>query len=532
MALSKKVKKNKIKSLLKKVGVGFICLLLLPLIFLAIIYIESNIVDDSMLPVQNPDEVFSNTQFQDSIAQHTQKPEYFIMVKKYIEFMIVNGRDRYGKEHSPLFATTLDRHTGNAYKNNPAKAPKGIRDRDRTYRGANPSTQSSLYSLMYELSSITGEVKYKNEADKGVIWFWENCQIPATHFMAWGEHMGWDFFKERPIYWKLQSWIHELKGYGQWDRAWDLEPEACEKFAMALWNHQVYAKEGEKSGEFSRHASAFMHYPFWGKGFPSHGGKYIEVWAKAWQETGNKEFLKAIYTLLNYFEKNTSSISGAIRYATKFPDHYSLGHNMGLAKSLYASMNKLPDSLSKRMKRIADQTDSIYLSFNHEPTRDGKGFIKSAHVHTLEPGEYRSEHSGGRFSTKMWSSGYGASNHISSANSCLGRYKETGIEQYKELFMITAEAYYEADPPEAKVLYPKNFSGAISMMRKAYKITGEQRFLLKAVEYAERSIKGVMDSASPLPKASNKSDHYEAITGANGFMSNLLGLWKDLNDIN
>ena len=69
------------------------------------------------------------------------------------------------------------------------------------------------------------------------------------------------------------------------------------------------------------------------------------------------------------------------------------------------------------------------------------------------------------------------------------------------------------------------------MMRKAYKITGEQRFLLKAVEYADRSIKGIMDSNSPLPKASNKSDHYEAITGANGFMGNLFGLWKDLNDI-
>jgi hypothetical protein len=279
MSFSKKVKKNKVISHLKKMGDGFIYLLLLPLIFLAIIYIESNIVDDSMLPVKNPDVVFSNTQFQDSIAQFTLKPEYFIMVKKYIEFMIVNGRDRYGKEYSPLFATTLDRHTGNIYKNNPAKAPNGIRNRDRTYRGANHSTQSSLYSLMYELSSVTGEPKYKNEADKGIKWFWKNCQIPATHFMPWGEHMGWDFFKERPIYWKLQSWIHELKGYDHWDRAWNFEPEACEKFAMALWNHQVYSKEGDNSGEFSRHASAFMHYPFSGKGFPSHGGKYIEVWA-------------------------------------------------------------------------------------------------------------------------------------------------------------------------------------------------------------------------------------------------------------
>ena len=75
------------------------------------------------------------------------------MTKKYVEFMIVNGRDRYGKEHSPLFATALDRKMGNAWKSNPPKAPKGIRERDRTYRGANPSNQSGLYSLLYEMTN-------------------------------------------------------------------------------------------------------------------------------------------------------------------------------------------------------------------------------------------------------------------------------------------------------------------------------------------------------------------------------------------
>lgn len=498
---------------------------------IAIFYIENHIVHDSMLPARDPKEQFSNTDFQDSILQHTKKGEYFVMVKKYVEFMIVNGRDRYGKVHSPLFATTLDRQTGNAYKINPPLAPKGIRDRDRTYRGANPSNQSGLYSLMYRMSQITGNHRYAEEADYGVEWFFKNCQIPATNFMAWGEHMGWDFFKERPIYWKFQFWLHELKGYGHWDRAWELRPIEVEKFAMALWDHQIYSKEGEKAGEFSRHANSLMHFPFWGKGFPGHGGKYIEVWARAWQETGNKEFLRAIYTLLNYFDKNTSAQSGAIRYASKFPDQYSLGHNMGLAGSLYKTMGQVPDSMAVRMKLMADRTDSLYLCFDHDPTEGGKGFLKSAHLHTLVPGEYRSEHLGGRFRTQMWSSGYGGGNNIGQANSCYRRYRETGIEAYKVLFMATAEAYFQAVIPEQKILYPGNYSGAMGMMRNAYKITGEQRFLDRAFEYAELSIEAIMDESSPLPKASNQSEHYEAITGANGFMSNLLGLWEDLNAV-
>jgi hypothetical protein len=167
-----------IKKILKKIAWGFAIFWGVLFLALGIFYVENHIVDDSMLPVRNPDEIFTETQFQDSILQNTVNSTYFLMVKKYVEFMIVNGRDRYGKEHSPLFATVLDRKTGNAYKSNPPKAPKGIRERDRTYRGANPSRQNGLYSLMYELSKITGDKRYAEEADKGIAWFWNNCQMP------------------------------------------------------------------------------------------------------------------------------------------------------------------------------------------------------------------------------------------------------------------------------------------------------------------------------------------------------------------
>ena len=524
------MKKSRFSALVKIAKSALIFILAL-FVFLGIGYIENHIIDDSMLPSRNPDHIFPKTELEDSILNYTIKGEYFLMTKKYVEFMIVNGRDRYGKVHSPLFATTLDRETGNAFSSNPPLAPKGIRDRDRTYRGANPSNHNGLYGLLYQMTKLTKDPRYAEEADAGIAWFFHNCQIPATYLLPWGEHMGWDFFKERPIYWKFQFWIHELKSYSHWDRAWELAPEEVERFALALWDHQIFAKKGSKAGEFSRHANALMHYPFWGKGFPSHGGKYIEVWAKAWIETKNAEFILAISTLLDYFDKNTSDQSGAIRYATKFPDQYSLGHNMGLARSLYRAMEIMPDSIAMRMKIMADNTDPLYLSFDHEPTENGKGFLKSAHVHTLVPGEYRSEHTGGSFRTKMWGSGYSASNHVGSANSCLSRYTQTGLEGYKDLFLTTAETYYIASPPEKKILYPGNYSSIIRMMRNAYRLTGEKRFLEKAVEYAEISIGAVMDDSSPLPKASNQNDHYEAITGANGFMSNLLGLWMDLNEI-
>jgi hypothetical protein len=297
--------------------------------------------------------------------------DYFFMVKDYADFMITHGRDRYGVEHSPLFATTLDRKTGSVYRKDPPPAPKGIRDRDRTYRGANPANDNGLYNILYSLTAITGDLLYAQEADEAIKWFFNNCQSPKTGLMAWGEHLGWDFFKEAPIKWNTQAWYHEYKGFGEWDRAWKLAPEACERFALGLWDHQIYAKTGKDAGEFSRHANYYWHSPSKGRGFPGHGGNYIEIWTRAYLESRNEEFLTAIRTLLSFYEKNTSPVSGAINYATGFPEQYSLGQSMGLATSLYTVKDYLPDDISARMKKMADATDDLYLSFEHDPTEGG-----------------------------------------------------------------------------------------------------------------------------------------------------------------
>ena len=466
--------------------------------------------------------------FKNSVAS-----EYFFIVKDYADFMITHGRDRYGKEHSPLFATTMDRITGNVYREKPPKAPKGIRVQDRTWRGANPANHGGLYGLLYKLSKLTSDPYYVDEANKAIDWFFENCQSPKTGLMPWGEHMGWDFFKEKPITWNFLFFVHELKGYGYWDRIWKINPEAAERFALGLWDHQIYAKTGKHAGEFSRHANYYWHWPGKGRAFPNHGGKYIKVWARAYKETGNKEFLRAITTLLDYYDRQTSPVSGAIIYATDYPEQYSLSHNMGLATQLYQAKKNVPADLGARMKRMADQTDSLFLSFDHDPAPGGRGFIKYAHVHTLEPGENRAIHKKKNKTpyAKMWSAGYSASRNTSAANNCYSRYLQTGVKEYLDLFMKSAEAYNLSNPPPSKTIYPNNYSGAISMMRRAYKETGDKKYMDRAKELIDLSLEVLMDETSPLPRASNKSDHYEAITGADGLMNNVLSLWLYLNDM-
>ena len=62
--------------------------------------------------------------------------------------MLEHGRDRYGKQSSPLFACTLHRSTMEIGKQ---PVPVGIRQADRAPYGANPYQHLALYDLLAEI---------------------------------------------------------------------------------------------------------------------------------------------------------------------------------------------------------------------------------------------------------------------------------------------------------------------------------------------------------------------------------------------
>ena len=115
-------------------------------------------------------------------------------------------------------------------------------------KGANPMHDENLYQVLYALTEATGDKRYADEADKTLKWFFEHCQSPVTGLLAWGEHMGWDFNTET-IIWKksrhhgaelLECVTHEFAcPWVLWERSFELAPEACRKFALALWEHQI-----------------------------------------------------------------------------------------------------------------------------------------------------------------------------------------------------------------------------------------------------------------------------------------------------
>jgi len=192
-------------------------------------------------------------------------PDYLKIVTNYADAMISKGQDIYGSEHSPLFASALNRKTMKIDSTESFESIKGVRKNDRSIGGANPLGDIGLYHILYSLSDITEDELYASEADKSIEYFFKNCQSPTTGLMVWGEHLYWDFEKEACGYGKVNQDYHESGVWPFWDRSYQLAPDACWRFAIGEWDHQIADKE---TGHFSRHARWSEHSPYKGFEFP------------------------------------------------------------------------------------------------------------------------------------------------------------------------------------------------------------------------------------------------------------------------
>lgn len=453
---------------------------------------------------------------------------YLEIVKSYVKTMLEKGRDRYGAESSPLFASALDRETmrlpeGKRLEEimNLSKEEWGIRAHDRILTGGNVQHQQNLYQILYALSEWTGDSTYKREADQSLKWFFERCQSPVTGLMAWGEHLGWDFHSEQIV---RDSYHEFFRPWVLWDKSFELAPGVCTDFALGLWNHQIY---DQKTGEFSRHAKWSEHAPGTKRQFPRHGGFYIRTWAEAYYLTGDEIFLEAIKVLCDFFENNASKESGAIP-AQVGDEEEANGRmiwpvsNVSLAIDLWDSAEKLPGEHAVRMRNMALKIDSTFLKIPHQLSPDGEGFMTYGNVHTLQPEDVANW--GKRFYSDLWATGYGEATDALVANTLMLRYQQNQEPRFRAMILATAQRYINSDINLDYPVYPGTFGDIIWLMISAQELSGEDKFLERAHYYAREGVSLFLKD-STLPAASSNHTHYEAITKDDTFMMSLLKLY-------
>ncbi|MHC4213749.1 MAG: hypothetical protein ACYSWP_10300 [Planctomycetota bacterium] len=447
--------------------------------------------------------------------------KYLKAVTNYADALLEHGRDTYGDVKSPLIASALDRSTLSLIDKELRRMP-GIRNGDRSLYGANVMHDQDLYQLLYGLTTVTGDKKYADEADKSLGWFFKNCQSPNTGLMAWGEHIGWGFKVDSLAF--ARGGNHEFYvPWVLWEKSFALAPDACITFAKGLWDHQIH----EHSGNFSRHANFTEHGTGTNNEYPRHGGFYIASWGEAYNRTKDPVFLKAIETLVDYFNAHSSKITGAIPCSSN-PSRINImwpESNLSLAVDLWDVAEKVPAPLGRKLKQRALKTDKVYLSLAHEFAPAGRGFVAGADVNSLERFT-----KGAWTDTKIWATAYGKSTDAQVALLCNLRYQQVKMDGYRKLVLDAASRYLYTEPDTSVILYPGALADGIFIMLVAYDMTGQKYYLDRAEYFADSGLRIFMDDSSPLPKASSEDEQYETITGSDDLMLAILDLWVAKNN--
>ncbi len=250
----------------------------------------------------------------------------------FADCMIRFGRDRYGKVHSPLFANALTREPEPrttpypifAEPDREAKSmntpfrrfdfnrvlnyPAGLGEEGPhkvTVYGCDPLEDRDLYDALFEITRVTGDAKYRAEAEKALDWWFRHTQGPAGLY-PWGEHLGWDFEHEGPTFFAgpcrhlYAACYHEIKDEIPFldhllrlpaEKTGDLTP--AEKYALGIWNAHFWDKEkayycrhGDYTGEDDRKGSD--------AGFPAHLGAYLHVWSAVYLGSSNADFRRTM----------------------------------------------------------------------------------------------------------------------------------------------------------------------------------------------------------------------------------------------
>lgn len=454
-------------------------------------------------------------------------------VKAYCDTLIEHGRDTYGEKHTPLFAICLDRKTHQLFPESEKERlfqirlkdweNWGVRNSERCFTGSNPHKDQNLYQILYALSQATGEESYAKEADKTLEYFFNNLQSETTGLLAWGEHMGWSFRTDSvDLKRAAHNSTHEFgRAWALWEKSFNLAPQACITFAHGLWDHQI---ADQTVGNFSRHAGYFEHKTELNSEYPRHGGFFIATWAEAYRRTQDPIFLKAINVLVSGFDRRRSAQSGAVPAESNKRSGGNMiwaGSNLSLAIDTWDASEKVPSDLARNLREFCSKTDAVYLNLKHEVRPGGRGFFVNGQLDTLE----RFDEGPWGDNTDVWAMG-------GPALLCYLRYQQTKAPGYRDLVMGAAKLHLEATLTRDDVRHPADIGTEIWLMLNAHDITRDNRFLEKAEEFASLGYELFLDDTSPLPKATTKFDHYEAVTGADSLMMALLELWARKNQIN
>ncbi len=493
------------------------------------------------------------------IAADDARPDpdrYLKVVVRFVDTMMAKGTDRYGREHSPLFAAMLDLDTLSLPVQQMPEGlkplssglmssigfgipdmPVGVRSIDRSPFGNNIEQDLLLLEAMYELTALTAEQKYARHADAYLRFWLTHCQSPETGLFASGEHASWNFLTEEPY-----ADVHEVsEKFPFYDKLYGIDPFRTLKQADGLWLAQIANK---KTGDFSRHAGLSHYKTEAGWNFPRHAGFYIWAYANAYAQSRDPKDIERADTLIESATGKRARAESLI-LDPEFKTETYLDPTFRLMLWDAAALVPEPKRLAWR-KIVREMDEAAFAEADHPrvwrwgvPSDQDKRQEQASREKWIRLYPQLLKH--GRVmnvrgslqtdSTTLspaWKMGYGSAGFSGKGLMSYTRYKQTGDARFLRQAQEFASKYLDEGFPKVTAdLWPQAAGQVISLcvvLGQDPAIGAEQRkqFLGLAHVVADRSID--VFSKNGLFRADGAANHYEAVTGADALVWALLQL--------
>jgi len=455
---------------------------------------------------------------------------FFDHARRYADAMVAKGRDHYGAQPSPAFATTIDLRTMTMPLESSEATTRLHAEffrSDDFATSSNPMYHIDLYQLLFVLTAVLDTSTYRDAGEQAISWFFEQAQSPETGLLAWGEHMGWDLVQDT---WTVggirqdgkfhRSDTHEFYGpWLHWDTTWRVAPEASRRFADGLWNHQIYDHE---SCAFSRHARYSKHGPDQGYEFARQMGFYLDTWSAAYALGQDELALEAVRRLTRAAAGWRSPASGLLPFEGKSPQVAFVLHNLSFIVDGWRAAQRLPEPERKALESLIDGLDSAVLALKQDLSAGGEGFPKivdstNGAVSNAAMSEARPMYTQEQINQRywpwggLWASAYGAGSYTDARHAllCFLRWRQCQKTEYKDLVIQCATRYLESEPDVSQLpLTPKTLAPVMGLLHGAYRITQDPRFLDKSAALATLAQNELFTPGTPLPYATQYRDQY------------------------
>lgn len=222
----------------------------------------------------------------EAVEQPAVESRYLPYVTAFAATLLDAGLDTVGTQRTAMWAGVIHVPTLTV----PASGVPplaDVREGDRAVGGANLHHDAVTLRAFRTLGAVTGDGRYAAAVDAYVRAYFAAAQSPASGFLAWGEHLYYDFYQDRVVH---ERNYHELVEWTPpWEVLWEVDPAATTRAISALRYH--FAAD-DPAASYNRHGhyGAARH-----NGVPrnlvKHAGLYAYSFGFLHRRTGDPRWL-------------------------------------------------------------------------------------------------------------------------------------------------------------------------------------------------------------------------------------------------